>query len=139
MPYLPALAWAPSPDDDDAPFWERCNQRRLCFQRCDDCRFVVHPPLSVCPACQSTNRGWLEAPREAFVFAFTWIHTAADAAVEACTPYNVVLVAFEGLPDVKLISNVVDVQHGGLKTGDRLALVWEPGSEGQLLPRFRLA
>jgi uncharacterized OB-fold protein len=98
---------------------------------------VVHPPIAVCPGCQGFERSWIDAPAQASVFAFTWIHTAADNSVIGCLPYNVVLVEFSGLPEVRLVSNVIDVPHAQLATGDLLELVWEATDNGQMLPRFR--
>ena len=138
MTYLPAELAAPTPDDDDAPFWAYCNERRLCFQQCARCATRVHPPLSICPGCQSFDRTWVDAPQEARVFSLTWIHTAAHDSMKAALPYNVAVVEFPHLPGVRLISNVIDAQRGRLRVGDRLQLVWEEGWQGQLLPRFRL-
>ena len=120
MSYLP-LTPVPVPDDDDHAFWEYCNSRQLRFQHCPQCGVTVHPPIGVCPGCRSFDRAWIEAPAAARVFSFTWAHTAADNSVADTLPYNVVLVAFDGLANVKLISNVVNVQPGELATGDALA------------------
>lgn len=126
----------PVPNADDAPYWENCAQRRLTFQRCLQCRTFTHPPIGVCPQCQSTAREWIEAPELATVFSCTWIHTAAHDSVRERLPYNVVVVTFEGVPGVRLVSNVVDVTPGKLAIGDRVLLLWE--SVGELgLPRFR--
>ncbi len=136
MAYLPAEIPLPLPDDDDAPFWAHCNERRLAFQQCPHCATLVHPPLAVCPGCRSFERGWVDAPAQAVVFAFTWAHTAAHASVKQSLPYNVVVVEFPQLPGVQLVSNVVDAVIGELRIGDALQLVWEQGWAGQLLPRF---
>lgn len=137
--YLTAELPTPVPDDDDAPFWAHCNQRRLTFQQCPRCATVVHPPLAVCPGCRGTERGWRDAPAAAVLFSFTWAHTAAHPSVQARLPYNIALVEFPALPGVRLISNVVDAAPGELRIGQPLHLVWEEGWQGQLLPRFRLA
>ena len=100
------------------------------------CAHLIHPPLPVCPRCQSVERQWAPAPREAVVFSFVWVHTAAHDSVADVLPYNVALVEFPALPGVRLVSNVVNVKHGDLAIADRLALVWEEGEAGQWLPRF---
>lgn len=129
MPYLPSGIPAPHIDDNNEPFWQRCNERILAFQQCVDCLKLVHPPLPVCPRCQSLKRQWLPAPTEATVFTFTWAHTAAHASVSGILPYNVVVVEFPQLPDVRFVSNVVNVQPGELAIGDRLRLHWEHNPE----------
>jgi len=139
MSYLPAVSFSPEPNDDDRAFWEHCNDQRLCFQGCAQCAAVVHPPLAVCPGCGGMEPRWIEAPDAARVYSFTWAHGVADDSVRGHTPYNVVLVEFEGLPGVRLVSNVIDATPETLRIGVPLRLVWEPGRAGQLLPRFALA
>ena len=129
----------PEPNADDAPFWAHCAARRLTFQKCVACGRITHPPIGACPACQSLEREWMDAPAEARVFSFTWVHTAAHDSVAQPLPYNVVVVEFPALPGVRLISNVVDAEPGGLAIGDRLSLEWESVSDGLSLPRFQRA
>jgi hypothetical protein len=137
VPYLPADLPSPEPDEVDAGFWAHCNERRLTFQQCVRCAAIVHPPVPVCPTCGSLERGWTNAPAQARVFSYTWVHTAAHPSVKASLPYAAVLVEFPELPGVLLVSNVVNAQPGALRIGDPLALAWEQGWNGQWLPRFR--
>jgi uncharacterized OB-fold protein len=109
------------------------------FQCCNDCGEVIHPPLPACPACQSLNRGWKEAPAGVRVFTFTWAHSAAHESVAEVLPYNITVVEFSGMPGVRLVTNVVDAAPGVLSIGDPVTLVWEDGPDGQMLPRFRKA
>lgn len=137
MPYLPTSVPGPKIDDVNAPFWEHCRAQRLTFQQCGGCAHLIHPPLPVCPRCQSVERQWREAPPAAVVFSLVWVHTAAHDSVANEIPYNVALVEFPALPGVRLVSNVVNVEPGQLAIGDRLILLWEEGEGGQWLPRFR--
>jgi uncharacterized OB-fold protein len=136
MPYLPNTVPGPKIDEVNAPFWENCRAHRLTFQQCSDCGHLVHPPLPVCPRCQSLNRGWKESPPSATVFSFTWVHTAAHESVANSLPYNVALVEFPDTPGVRLVTNVVDAKPGELSIGDKVRLKWEDGENGQALPRF---
>lgn len=136
MAYLPD-AVVPPPTANDEEFWANCDRRRLAFQGCPRCDTVVHPPLPVCPGCQSPERTWIDAPATGRVFSFTWAYTAADDAVRTALPYNIALVEFPDLPGVRLVSNVVNVQPGELAIDDRVALVWESTASGRSLPRFR--
>ena len=137
MPYLPESLPAPSIDETSAPFWERCNQQRLSFQQCVDCRALVHPPLPVCPKCQSVSRTWVDAPSRARVFSLVWVHTAAHDSVKEALPYNVVLVEFPDMPGVRLLSNVIGTSREALAIGDALELVWDRQSDTRWLPRFK--
>ena len=137
MPYLPTTVPGPRIDEVNAPFWESCREHKLKFQQCADCAHLIHPPLPMCPRCRSCNRNWPEAPHEATVYSFVWVHTAAHDSVAGALPYNVVLVEFPALPGVRLISNVIDAKPGELAMGDKLTLVWELGEGDQPVPRFR--
>jgi uncharacterized OB-fold protein len=137
MSYFGDCDVLPEPNPDDAPFWASCNVRRLTFQKCSDCGHVTHPPIGVCPRCQSMQREWIDAPADARMFSFTWVHTAAHPSVEQALPYNVVVVEFPRLPGVRLISNVVGAAPGSLAIGDGLTLEWETVSDTVSLPRFR--
>lgn len=137
MSYFSGREISPTPNADDAAFWDNCARRRLAFQRCLGCRTVTHPPIGVCPACQSMQREWVDAPERARIFSFTWIHTAAHDSVAGRLPYNVAVVEFSELPGVRLVTNIVDVKPGELAVGDSLALVWEDAGDAGPLPRFR--
>ena len=139
MPYLPTSVPGPRIDEVNAPFWDNCREHKLKFQQCADCAHLIHPPLPMCPRCQSLNRNWRDAPQDATVYSFVWVHTAAHESVAGSLPYNVALVAFPALPGVRLISNVIDATPGDLAIGDKLTLVWEVGAGDQSLPRFRKA
>ena len=138
MTYFRGHDVAPTPNADDAPYWENCARRRLAFQRCAACATLTHPPIGVCPACQSRQREWVDAPTRARVYSFTWIHTAAHDSVAECLPYNVAVVEFPDLPGVRLITNVIDALPGAIAVGDDVFLTWEAAG-ATMLPRFRKA
>ena len=137
MPYLPSNLPFPEPANEQAQFWAHCRRRRLMLQVCADCGRPCHPPLPICPGCQSLNRAWREAPLPARLYTFTVVHHASHDAVKGHQPYNVAVVEFPALPGVRLVSNVVDVAPAELVIGMALDLVWEDGPGGQPLPRFR--
>ena len=137
MNYLPQTVPGPKIDEVNAPFWDKCNSQHLCFQQCLDCQHLVHPPIPVCPACQSVNRTWKEAPLLGRVYSFTWAHTAAHNSVAENFPYNVVLIDFPQMPGVRLVSNVINSLPNDLTIGDEVELVWELGEHDQKIPRFK--
>jgi uncharacterized OB-fold protein len=139
MAYFPAGFPSVAPTLDDRRFWELCNLRRLCFQRCDACAAFRHPPTPICGHCQSSRSSWVEAPSVGRLFTYTIVHHPAHPAAAPALPYNVVLVEFAECGGVRLVSNVIDAAPGDLVAGAALALVWDEDAAGQWLPRFRLA
>jgi len=139
MPYLPAELPFLETAHEQAEFWAHCRQRRLLFQACGECGRPCHPPLPICPGCQSARRVWRQAPLPARLYSYTVVHHASHPAVKAHLPYNIALVEFPALPGVRLISNVVEVPPTALVIGMALELIWQDGANGQPLPRFRPA
>ena len=138
MPYLPANLPFPTPSLDVDEFWRHCAERRLKFQICAECGVARHPPTPLCPHCHSKLIAWVEAPSVGRIFSYTIVHNASHENIGAYLPYNVVLVEFDGLDNLRIVSNVIDAEPHELVIGQEVVLAWEEGSQGQLLPRFRL-
>jgi len=134
--YLPAGVPSPEPTIDDQPFWDYCAAGELRFQRCPDCARFRHPPAPACPHCHSFRSEYVRAPDEAELFSFTIVHHAAHPAVAGTLPYNVAIVLFRPLDNVRLVSNIVDVAPADIRIGMRLHLVWEEAASGMKIPRF---
>ena len=139
MAYLPLTLPAPAPSMDERPVWEHCARQRLTFQRCADGARFRHPPIPVCPHCQSTRHEWAEAPQTGEVYTYTIVHHPAHPDIGPHLPYNVVVVAFPECDGVRLVSNVIDVPPEELRVGLRVRLAWEAHGEGMYLPRFNRA
>jgi len=129
----------PVPGLDDREFWEQCQQRRLMFQRCIDCGKVRHPPAPGCKACGSFESDCVEAGDDAELFSYTVVHHAAHEAVRGSVPYNIAIVRYPALDDVRIVSNVIDVASDDLRIGMPLSLVWEKAGNGLLVPRYSRA
>lgn len=138
MSYLSMLP-GPEPTLDDRAFWEHCRARQLRFQRCSGCGRFRAPPQPACPHCQSLESEWVEASGELELFSFTVVHYRAHPAIAEALPYNVAIVRFPALNDVRLVSNVVGVPNTALRIGMKLRLVWESAGNGIPLPRFKPA
>jgi uncharacterized OB-fold protein len=136
MTYLVTLP-GPEPTLDDAPFWSHCQAGRLHFQRCAACGLYRHPPAPACRGCGAAESEWVPAPDEAELFSFTVVHYAAIGGIAGDLPYNVAIVRYPSLGDVRLVSNVIDAEPGQLRIGMPLELVWETAGNGQKLPRYR--
>jgi uncharacterized OB-fold protein len=137
MAYLPAGMPAPSASKDDAPFWEGCNQKKLVIRHCNACQQFFHPPAPACPRCASTSVGWKEVSGNGTVFTYTIGHHAVHSSLKGHKPYNVAIVLLDDADDVRLVSNVVDVEAQDMKIGMPVSVFWDEISEGVYLPRFK--
>lgn len=138
MSHLGPVTPAVEPEIDDAGFWSAAAERRLVIQRCGACGTLRHPPRPVCAACGSSEHDWAEAPTEGAIFSYTVTHVAAPGVDKAHVPFNVALVAFADLPDIRLITNIVDAAPEEVSIGAPVALVWDADRHDRPLPRFAL-
>ncbi|WP_334128536.1 Zn-ribbon domain-containing OB-fold protein [Sneathiella sp.] len=137
MQYMPDAVPGPDPSFDDAVYWANCSEKKLTFQRCGSCKSFRHPPGPFCPQCQSDKIEWVEAPDEAELFTFTFLHHPAHEAVRTRVPYNVAVVSFPSLGGVRLITNIVDAEPGELEIGMKVRLLWGTSGNGQIIPLFK--
>lgn len=136
-PYLPVLDVGHPYLVEHLEFWRLCNRGELRFQRCADCSTWRHPPSPLCPACRSSQVRWDLVPDRAELFSYTVVHHAASPALKASVPYNVAIVAFESLGDLRLVSNVIDAAPDELRIGMPLRLIWQRVAAERQLPLFR--
>ena len=134
--YLPALDIADVHLPAHREFWAHCQKMELRFQRCCACDTWRHPPSPVCASCHSDLYRWEVAPDTAELFSYTVVHHAASAAFRQHVPYNIAIVSFIGLQDIRIVSNVVDAAPEELVIGTPLRLVWQQDGAGRTLPRF---
>ena len=121
---------------DDAGFWQACATKRLVFRHCQQCGHHHHPPLPVCPECQSMRLDWVDARGQAEIFSHTRVEHPAHPAVTDHLPYHVIVVGWPEMDWVRLVSNLVE---GTPRIGAPVELTWDPIGPDMHLPRFRLA
>ena len=91
----------------------------------------------------------MPAPDHATVFTFTVVHHASHPAVNGHLPYVVAVVNFPELAQVRLVTNVTDVDPAQMRVGMSVRLWWDrladadadadAGARPMYLPRFRPA
>jgi len=105
----------------------------LRFLRCSGCGKFVHPPSPICPYCLDRDLSPREVSGRATLTSFTinhqqWIHGSA--------PYVLGIVTIEEQDDVRLTTNIVDVEAEELRIGIDLEVTFEANEE-VWLPLFR--
>jgi len=133
---LPALDLGEPVLPKHEEFWRHCARRELRFQRCGQCGTWQHPPAPICPSCSSPECDWEPAPPNGELFSYTIVHHAPTPLLKLSVPYNIAIVSFKGLGDVRLVSQVVGVAPDALQIGMPLHLVWREQSRGRWLPYF---
>ncbi|HZP41207.1 MAG TPA: OB-fold domain-containing protein [Candidatus Binatia bacterium] len=137
-PYLPPGMPLPAVTDDTRPFWDACRRHALVVQRCTACGAFRHPPTPVCWRCRRFEHEWTPLPGTGTVFSYAVVHRAFLPPLADHVPFTVAVVALDGAPGVRLVSNVVDVGPDALHVGLAVEVFFEDVTPEVSLPRFRL-
>jgi uncharacterized OB-fold protein len=126
---LPAL------DELNTFFWTGGADGKLRFLACAECAYLVHPPAPFCPKCQSRTLAPTEVSGRATVHSFTVNHQAWDGVGDH---YVIALVEIEEQPDVRLTTNLVDVEPDAVEIGMKVEVTFEDHAP-VFVPLFRPA
>ncbi|MEE6137655.1 Zn-ribbon domain-containing OB-fold protein [Mycobacterium sp. 050128] len=140
----PQFRLAPSPTAESRAFWTGGRNGQLLITRCHGCGHFFHPPGPACWRCRSTDVAPEPVSGQATVAAFTVNRQNWIPGFEP--PYIVAMVELAEDPDVRLITNVVDVAPDEISVGMRVEAFFEDwtalsGAEDSRmwLPLFRPA
>lgn len=106
---------------------------KLMLRTCGQCHAVCHPPLPMCPQCQSVT--WEQRPASGHARLHSWLVSIRPDQQEDTPRIVIVADLAEG---VRFVSNLVDAPIEALSEGMALSLCFQP--EGDvILPVFRSA
>jgi hypothetical protein len=134
----------PDPEDDDAgPFWQGTARGELLVQVCGDCRQRRIPPRPMCPACRSLGRRWEQLSGRGTIWSFVVAHPPLLPAYQAYAPYNVIIVALDEDPRLRLVGNLVahadgpinEIDAATIRIGEPVRVVFQQ-IEDIFLPRW---
>jgi uncharacterized OB-fold protein len=109
----------PDLDDADArPFWEGTARGELLVQHCADCRQPRIPPRPMCFACRSLRCEWVRLSGRGAIWSFIVAHPPLLPAYQELAPYNVITVALEEDPGLRLVGNLVASPAGAINEVD---------------------
>jgi uncharacterized OB-fold protein len=125
----------PPVSDESLPFWDATREQRFVLPWCAECDAAIWYPRAFCPRCHGDAIEWREDAGIGTVHAAS-VHFRPGPGRDADDgPYVVVLVDLDA--GVRLMSNVVDCEPTAVGVGMRVALAWEPLSDGRHLPVFQ--
>lgn len=114
---LPAL------DQDNEFFWTSGRDGRLRFLRCPSCGYYVHPPAPLCPRCLDRHPEPAAVSGRATVHSFTVNHQRWSP--DATEPYVIAIVEMAEQDDLRLTTNLVDVDPDEVVVGMPVAVRFE--------------
>jgi uncharacterized OB-fold protein len=118
----------------DSLFWEGAKHGVLLITRCSVCQSLCHPPLPMCPSCQSINN-WEAAEMSGRGVVHTWIVSKHPSELDPPSRI-VVLVQLDEGP--RVVSNLRDVDDGDVRNEMEVQVFFEE-VDGVVVPQFRPA
>ena len=132
---MSVLRVLPSLEGPSSFFWTSGVDGRLRFLQCDACSYLIHPPTSFCPNCQSRQSTPATVSGRGVVYSFTENHQQWDSDGDI---YIIGLVEIEEQPDIRLMTNIVEIDPQRVRIGMPVEVVFED-HDPVYLPVFRPA
>lgn len=136
----------PPMDAHSAPFFAGCREGELRMQQCPDTGRLIFPPRPLSPWSPGATPRWVPVSGRGSVWSFVVPHPPLLPPFSELAPYNVVLVALEEDPTVRLVGNLVPeagapidaLDPAGIEIGARVRAVFERLDDEISLPRWVL-
>ena len=140
-PVLPAI------DDENRPFWEGTLAGELRMQRCSESGRLIFPPRTLSPWSPHTPPTWSTLSGRGQIWSFAVPHPPLLPQFAEVAPYNVVIVALEEDPTIRLVGNLVASEGGAInevdpstiEIGAEVRAVFDRVSDEIALPRWILS
>ncbi|MEO8692402.1 MAG: OB-fold domain-containing protein [Acidimicrobiales bacterium] len=115
--YLPAEWTLPAITDHNEAFF---TSGELRLETCRACRSVQHPPIGVCIECGGLDHDYIATTPTGRIDGFTIVHHAVHPLLAEKVPYNVVVVALDDHPDLRVVGNLLDVTPESVTNGAKV-------------------
>lgn len=134
----------PAVDEVNEPFWEGARRGELRVQQCAETGRLIFPPRPMSPWSPHTEPTWTQVSGRGTIWSFVVPHPPLLPQFAALAPYNVILVALDEDPRVRLVGNLVtsaggaidEVDPRAIEIGAPVRVVFERVSDEFHLPRW---
>ena len=117
--YLPPEWTLPAITEHNSAFF---TSGELRLETCRACGSTQHPPIGVCIECGGLDHDYVATSPTGRIDGFTIVHHAVHPLLAEKVPYNVVVVALDDHPDLRVVGNVID--GGEVRNGARVRCTW---------------
>ncbi len=137
----------PQIDEDSAPFFEGARRGELRIQRCSETGRLIFPPRPISPWAPTAVPVWTTVSGRGTIWSYVVPHPPLLPQFGEIAPYNVILVALEEDPMIRLVGNLVaraggpinEVDPSAIEIGSAVRVVFERIDDTISLPRWVLA
>jgi len=134
----------PAIGDDSAPFWEGCRRGELRVQRCAETGRLIFPPRPMSPWGPHSEPTWTRVSGRGSIWSFAVPHPPLLPQFAELAPYNVILVALDEDPTIRMIGNLVareggaidEIDPASIEIGTPVRAVFERVTEEIAMPRW---
>lgn len=125
----------PQADRDNEAFLAAWREGRLLLQSCGNCGRSFFYPRPLCPHCWSDALSWKPVPGRGEVVSFSLIHRSNHQSFFGEVP--IVLAEVRVAEEVTLLTRIVSVNPGSVRSGMAVRLVLTPEAGRYPLPTFQ--
>ena len=137
----------PPVDETNAFFWEGARRGELRVQRCSETGRLIFPPRVRSPWARAGEPGWVAVSGRGTIWSFVLPHPPLIPQFAEMAPYNVILVALDEDPTIRMVGNLVSevgaainsVDPEAIAIGAPVRVVFEAVTEKLHMPRWILA
>jgi hypothetical protein len=137
----------PPINEENARFWEGTRLGELRVQRCVDTGRLLFPPRLTSPWGRHASPEWVALSGRGSIWSFVVPHPPLLPQFGELAPYNVILVALDEDPTIRLVGNLVPaagapinaVDPASIEIGQAVRVVFDAVTEEIHLPRWVLA
>ena len=132
--------------DENAPFWEGCLKGELWMQRCTETQRFIFPPRPISPWAPAATPEWTQVSGRGTIWSFVVPHPPLLPYYGERAPYNVILVALDEDPNLRLVGNLLaseggeinEIDPATIEIGAAVRVVFESVSDEIAIPRWVL-
>jgi uncharacterized protein len=125
----------PRSEGPDSFFWTSGRDGILRFLGCQNCRYLIHPPVAFCPQCRGRSAAPTPVSGRGTLYSFTVNHQQWDG---TAAPYVVGVVELDEQAGLRFLTNIVDIEPDEVRIGLRVEVAFED-RDPIFLPMFRPA
>ena len=129
----------PVPDELSQPFWDAAKQVKLVIQRCQQCRFYLHPPAFLGTKCRNREAALVfeRVSGRGSVYSHYIHYDKEIAGFEDKVPYPVVLVELKEQEGLFMATNILHCAYDEIIMGLPVEVVFEVANDDISIPQFR--